>query len=66
MCSSFVHPVTITSSRYSATYGMPETRLSTNFWKIAGAGAAPNDNRVPKQSVVYDKQFIGGIIELYF
>ena len=33
-CSYFVRPVRITSSRYAATYGMPETRLSTNFWNI--------------------------------
>ena len=49
-CSSFVRPVTITSSRYAATYGMPETRLSTNFWKMVGAGAGPNDNRLYRNS----------------
>ena len=30
--------------------GMPETRLSTNFWKMAGAGAGPNDNRLYRNS----------------
>ena len=52
-CSSFVRPVTITSSRYAAAYGMPETRLSTNFWKMAGAGAGPNDNRLYRNSPLY-------------
>ena len=34
-CSSFIHPVTITSSRYADTYGMPETRLSTSGkWSV--------------------------------
>ena len=51
-CSSFVRPVTITSSRYAITYGMPETRLSTNVWKIAGTGAGPNDNRLYRNSIV--------------
>ena len=49
-CSSFVRPVTITLSRYATTYGMPETRLSTNFWKMASAGAVPNDNRLYRNS----------------
>ena len=30
--------------------GMPDTRLSTNFWKMAGAGAGPNDNRLYRNS----------------
>ena len=49
-CSSFVRPVMITSSRYAATCGMPDTRLSTNFWKMACAGTGPNDNRLYQNS----------------
>ena len=49
-CSSFVRPLTITSSRYVTTCGMPETRLSTNFWKMVGAGVGPNDNRLYRNS----------------
>ena len=49
-CSSFVRPVTITSSRHAATYGMPETRLSPSFRIMTGAGAGPNDNRLYRNS----------------